>query len=63
MSNYVNLKIFDITGKEVKVLVNTKQEAGTYEVEFNAENLPSGVYFYKLITDNFSDTKRALLLK
>jgi hypothetical protein len=63
MSSYVNLKIFDITGKEVKVLVNTKQEAGTYEVEFNAENLPSGVYFYKLITDNFSDTKRALLLK
>ena len=63
INSYVRLKIFDVTGKEVAVLVNAKQEAGTYEVEFNADNLPSGVYFYKLITDNFSDTKRALLLK
>jgi len=59
----VTLKIFDILGKEVETLVNEKQNAGTYEVTFNASQYSSGIYFYKLTTDNFSDTKKMLMIK
>jgi len=57
------LKVFDILGKEIETLVNEKLNPGTYEVTFNASQYPSGVYFYRLITDNFTDTKRMILLK
>jgi hypothetical protein len=50
-------------GKEVMTLVNEEKPAGTYEVEFNAEGLPSGIYFYKLISGSFSQTKKMILLK
>jgi photosystem II stability/assembly factor-like uncharacterized protein len=59
----VKLVIFNNLGKEVKTLVNEKQSAGNYEVNFNGENLSSGVYFYKLETTGFSDTKKMLLIK
>ncbi|NOX66485.1 MAG: T9SS type A sorting domain-containing protein, partial [Chlorobi bacterium] len=59
----VTLKVYDILGKEVATLVNEQQPAGEYEVVFNAENLPSGTYFYKLITNNFSKTKKMILLR
>ena len=59
----VSLKIFDALGREVATLVNQKQKAGSYEVEFNGSNLSSGVYFYKLEAGNFVDTKRMILLK
>jgi photosystem II stability/assembly factor-like uncharacterized protein len=63
-SKYVTLKIFDITGKEIATLVNQKQEAGTYEVDFSGEGLSSGIYFYTLIVDgNVIDTKKMVLLK
>jgi hypothetical protein len=62
-NGYVTLKVFDILGKEVAALVNARQNAGTYNVEWNAGNFSSGVYFYKLTTEKFSDTKRMMLLR
>jgi len=63
MSSDVTLKVFDILGNEVASLVNGKQNAGSYEVEFNGANLSSGIYFYTLKAEGFSETKRMLLLK
>jgi hypothetical protein len=59
----LHLQIFDMLGKEVATLVNEKLSPGTYEVDWNASEFPSGVYFYRLTTDGFSDTKRMLLVK
>ncbi len=59
----VTLKVYDILGNEVATLVNEEKPAGTYEVEFNASGLPSGVYFYQLKTGSFVETKKMLLLK
>jgi hypothetical protein len=59
----VVLKIYNILGREVETLVNEKQSAGTYEVTFNASKCSSGIYFYKLETGNFVDTKRMVLIK
>jgi plastocyanin len=59
----VNLKIYDISGREVANLVNEVQTAGYYTVAFNANNLASGVYFYRLISGNFNQTKKLVLLK
>ncbi|MEJ2617381.1 MAG: T9SS type A sorting domain-containing protein [Ignavibacteriaceae bacterium] len=61
--NYVTLKVYDILGREVAVLVNEKKSPGTYEVEFAARNLASGVYLYRLNAGNFSVTKKLILLK
>ncbi|MEO8211437.1 MAG: T9SS type A sorting domain-containing protein [bacterium] len=63
VSNYTNLKVFDILGNEVALLVNEKQIAGSYSIDFNAGNLSSGIYFYKLISGNYSETKSMILLK
>ncbi len=59
----VSLIIYDILGRKVKELVNTKQAAGKYEVHFDAAKLASGVYIYKLQTDDFMSIKKMLLLK
>jgi len=59
----VKLIISDILGKEVIILVNAEQKAGTYEVEWNAANFSSGVYFYTLKTVNFIATKKMILMK
>ncbi|MGB9696867.1 MAG: T9SS type A sorting domain-containing protein [Ignavibacteria bacterium] len=59
----VKLSIYDITGKEVAVLVNEVKKAGSYIVEFNAGNLASGVYFYKLTAGEFSSVKKMMLVK
>jgi len=59
----VRLSIFDITGREIKTILNETKNAGSYEVSFFGGDLPSGVYFYKLNTGNFSKTKRMVLLK
>jgi len=53
----------DVLGNEVELLVNQKRTAGVYEVDFDGTNLPSGIYFYRLIAGNFTDTKRMILLK
>jgi len=65
ISNAGNTKItvFDLLGKEVGILVNQYLQAGAYEVNFNAANLTSGIYFYKLSSGNFTDLKRMILIK
>jgi hypothetical protein len=62
-SAYVELKVYDITGKEVSTLVSDPYLAGTYQVEFNASNLSSGIYFYRLVAGDFSMTKKMILIK
>ena len=62
-SGHISLKIYDILGKEIKTLVNQKQQAGNYEISFDAKNLPSGVYFYQLKTKFNTMTKKMLLLE
>jgi hypothetical protein len=59
----VNLKVYDILGKEVATLVNGRQEAGNYTVPFNAVRLASGVYFYRLQAGGFVETRKMLLVK
>ena len=57
------LKIFDVLGNEVAALVNEWREAGNHSIEFNASVLSSGIYYYKLSTDNFTSTKKMILLR
>lgn len=59
----VKLIVYDTLGNEVAILVNEQKTPGIYEVKFNAGNLPSGVYYYKMDTDNYSASKKFLLLK
>ncbi|MBI5403263.1 MAG: T9SS type A sorting domain-containing protein [Ignavibacteriae bacterium] len=61
-NKFISLKVFDILGKEIESLVNEKQSAGTYEVNWNGSQYPSGVYFYRLVTDGFTDTKKMILI-
>ncbi|MFA5010346.1 MAG: T9SS type A sorting domain-containing protein [Ignavibacteria bacterium] len=62
-TKYVTLKIFDILGKEIQTLVSEKHTPGLYEVFWDASAFPSGVYFYRMITDGFSETKRMILVR
>ena len=59
----VELKVFDITGREVQTLVNSVQGPGSYNVMFNASNLSSGVYFYRINAGDFTDIKKMMLVK
>ncbi len=59
----VALKIYDITGREIQTLVNERLQPGTYETTFDGSMLNSGVYFYKLITDGYTETKKMILIK
>jgi hypothetical protein len=59
----VQLKVYDILGKELAVLVNEEKQTGDYEIDFDGSNLSSGVYFYRLNAGQFSDAKKLLLLK
>ena len=61
--NNVSLKVYNVLGVEVAELVNENQRTGSYQIEFDGSGLSSGVYFYKLITDGFTDTKRMVILK
>ena len=61
--SFVTLKVYDVLGNEVAILVNDEKPTGTYELNWNAANLPSGVYFYRLQAGNFVDTKKMVLLK
>ena len=63
VSSYQTLKVFDILGNEVATLVDEFKPAGKYEVEFDASEIPSGVYFYQLKTENFIETKKMILLR
>jgi thiol-disulfide isomerase/thioredoxin len=59
----VKLEVYDITGRVMNTLVNGKLEAGKYAYTMNSSNMPSGVYFYKLETENYLMTRRMILLK
>ncbi|HMU65412.1 MAG TPA: T9SS type A sorting domain-containing protein, partial [Nitrosomonas sp.] len=62
---YITLKVYDVLGNEIVTLVNEVQQAGEYEIEFNAEkySLSSGVYFYKLKTEGGELSRKMILLK
>jgi hypothetical protein len=61
--NFVSIRIYDLLGREVDALVNERLDAGSYEVDWDASNYPSGVYFYKLTADKYTGTKKMVLLK
>jgi hypothetical protein len=63
INSYVNLKVYDMNGKEIATLVNENLHAGEYEIKWSADNISGGVYFYTLETENFKDTRRMILLK
>ncbi|MBS1494804.1 MAG: T9SS type A sorting domain-containing protein [Bacteroidetes bacterium] len=65
VAGFTTLKVFDLLGKEVAMLVNQKQNAGSYAVDFNSSefNLPSGIYFYTLNAGEFKETKKMILIK
>lgn len=62
-NSIVALKIYDISGREVAELINNKLDAGSYVINFKADKLSSGIYFYRLIAGNFISTKKMILLK
>jgi len=61
--SFVSLKVYDVLGNEVAVLVNEEKTPGSYKINFDARDLSSGIYLYKLTTGTFSETKRMMLLK
>jgi hypothetical protein len=63
VASEVSLKVYDVLGREVMTLVNGKQDAGSYNLNFNASNLSSGVYFYRLQAGSFVQTKKMMLVK
>ena len=63
VSGFMSLKIYDVLGREVAILVNEEQRAGSYEVRWNAIGFSSGVYFYRLQSGEFVQTKKLLLMK
>jgi len=60
---FVTLKIYDVLGNEIVVLVNEEKPSGNYEVEFNADEITSGIYFYRLQAGDFIETKKMILIK
>lgn len=59
----VKIEVFDLLGETVKILVNKLHDTGTYKVEFDGTNLPSGIYYYQIITENFHTVKKSILIK
>jgi hypothetical protein len=55
--------VFDIAGREVGTLINNYYQAGKYEIDFNAEELPSGIYFYRIETPEFTSIRKMILVK
>jgi hypothetical protein len=62
-SSFINLTIYDVNGREISVLVNEDLHAGSYTADWDASAYPSGVYFYKIITVDYSETKKMVLIK
>ena len=62
-SNYITLKIYNELGREVSTLVNERQNAGSYSISFDGSNFSSGLYYYKLESGGFTDTRKMLLIK
>ncbi len=62
-NGFVKIIVYDLLGREVNELVNEFKQQGSYGISFNGANLSSGIYFYKLITDDFIETKKMILIK
>ncbi len=62
-AGFVSLKVYDLLGREVSNLINEEKQAGNYSIDFNSGNLTSGVYFYKMQSGSFKETKKMLLIK
>lgn len=62
-SGVVSIKVYDIMGREVADLINSKMQSGSYSVNFEGGNLSSGIYIYKMRTDNYTNSKKMLLVK
>jgi hypothetical protein len=61
--SFITIKVYNILGKEIAILVNEEILSGSHEVEFDGKGLASGIYYYRITTDNFSQTKKMILLK
>jgi len=61
--SFVTIKVFDVLGSEITTLVNEEKAIGSYEVEFDASRLSSGIYFYQLKSGDFVETKKMILMK
>ena len=62
-AGFITLKVYDVLGNEVTILVSEEKTTGRYEAEFNATNLPSGIYFYRIQAGSFVETKKMVLMK
>ena len=62
-SSFVTIKVYNVLGKEIAALVNEEKLLGNYKIEFNANNLPSGIYYYQMRSGSFKDTKKLILIK
>ncbi|MBV6421311.1 MAG: hypothetical protein DAHOPDDO_02586 [Ignavibacteriaceae bacterium] len=62
-SSFVILKVYDILGNEIRSLVNEEKTPGNYQLEFNAANLPTGIYFYRLQAGSFIETRKMVMMK
>ena len=61
--SFVTIKVYDVLWNEIAILVNGEKPAGSCEIEFNATNLPSGIYFYRIQAGEFVETKKMILMK
>ena len=61
--SFVTLKVYDVLGNEIAILLNEEKPIGTYELTWYADNLPSGIYFYRLQAGSFVETKKMVLIK
>jgi hypothetical protein len=62
-SEIVQIKVYDILGKEIATLVNEEKPMGNYKIDFDGNNLSTGVYFYSMQAGSFTDTKKLILIK
>ncbi|HIM26692.1 MAG TPA: T9SS type A sorting domain-containing protein, partial [Candidatus Marinimicrobia bacterium] len=59
----VNIVVYDISGRQVALLFNNYQSPGFYSIKWNASSFPSGLYFIRMTSNNFTDTRKILLIK
>ncbi len=62
-NGYTSLRVYDVLGREIRVLVNGNKSIGTYTVTFDAANIPGGIYFYRFQAGNYIETKKLIVLK
>jgi flagellar hook assembly protein FlgD len=63
IESYVSIKVYNLQGKEIDSLIDQQYESGNHTVTWDASQYPSGIYFVKMVSDNFTDTKKLMLIK